>query len=39
MRRMRVDRDRAHHTCVPLEGGSGSGVRRHGGKGICGIEG
>ena len=22
---------------VPLEGGSGSGVRRYGGKGVCGI--
>ena len=39
MRRTRVDRDRAHHPCVTLEGGSGSGVRRCGGKGICGIEG
>ena len=28
MRRTRVDRDRAHHPCVTLEGGSGSGVRR-----------
>ena len=34
MRRTRVDRDRAHHPCVALEGGSGSGVRRYGGKGF-----
>ena len=39
MRRTRVNRDRAHHPCVVLEGGSGSGVRRYGSKGICGLEG
>ena len=39
MRRTLVDRDRAHHTCVAPEGGSGSGVRRYGGKGFSGIEG
>ena len=38
-RRTRVGRDRAHHPCVVLEGGNGSGVRRHGGEGIFGIEG
>ena len=39
MRRMRVDRDRAHHPCVVLEGGRGSGVRRYGGMGTRGGEG
>ena len=39
MRRTRVDRDRAHHPNVVLEGGSGSGVRRHGGLGTRGSEG
>ena len=34
MRCTRVDRDRAHHTCVGLERGSGLGARRHGGKGF-----
>ena len=38
MRRTRVDRDRAHHPCVPPEGGSASNVRRYGGKGWSGIE-
>ena len=28
-----------HHTCVVLEGGTGTGVRRYGSKVICGIEG
>ena len=39
MRFPRVDRDRAHHISVVLEGGSGSGVRRYGGMGTCVIEG
>ena len=38
IRRMRVDCDRAHHPRVCIEGGSGSGVRRCGGLGTCGIE-
>ena len=37
-RRTRVDRDRAHHPSVPLEGGSGSVVGRHGGQRSSGIE-
>ena len=39
MHRTRVDRDRAHHPSVDLEGGSGSGLRRSGGMGTCGNEG
>ena len=34
-----VDRDQAHHPYVFLEGGSGSGVRRSGGKGFSGFRG
>ena len=39
MRRTRVDRDRAHHTSVVPEGGSGSGMRRNGDMGFSGNEG
>ena len=39
MRRTLVDLDRAHHPSVVPEGGGGSGVRRCGGMGTCGIEG
>ena len=39
VRRTRVDRDRADHPSVGLEGGGGSDVRRYGGMGTCGNEG
>ena len=39
MRRTRADRDQAHHPSDGLEGGSGLGVRRHGGMGTCANEG